>query len=214
MQCIILRVNKATTFQLPAFEATPDYRPELRPPRRARMVVPTKPAVPHVEGERFRARDGRELRLRPIHPDDVAMLMRAFQRMTPEQVRLRVFHVLTELPEPVARHLCDIDTDKIAAFVVTDADGGEIRGEARVFLDDVTGAAEFAIAIDPGFTGTGVGWALMTRLIETSRARGMHEIWGDVLAENGGMLDLALRLGFNREPVPGEAGLLRVRLKI
>lgn len=204
-------MNKPTTFQLPAFDAASDLRSTLRPPPRAAKVDGTTAPLPRVDGEAFVARDGRELRLRAIRPDDVAMLIRAFQRMTPEQVRMRVFHVLTELPEPVARHLCDVDTGKIAAFVVTDADGGEIRGEARVFLDEVTGAAEFAIAIDPQFTGNGVGWALMTRLIEASRARGMHEIWGHVLAENRGMIDLALRLGFDREPVLGDAGLVRVR---
>lgn len=139
------------------------------------------------------------------------MLQRAFGRMTPEQIRLRVFHALNELPDPVARHLCNVDPQEAAAFVVTDDDGGEIRGEARVHFDAVGEGAEFAIAIDPAFTGNGVGWALMTRLIETSRARGMREIWGHVLAENGAMLDLAARLGFSREGVLGEVGVLLVR---
>lgn len=134
--------------------------------------------------------------------------------MTPEQIRLRVFHVLNELPEPVARFLCNVDPDKVAAFVVTDDDGGEIRGEARVHFDHVTESAEFAIAIDPAFTGNGVGWSLMTRLIETSRAHGMRAIWGHVLAENSAMLDLASRLGFSREAVSGEPGLLRVHLAL
>jgi hypothetical protein len=42
----------------------------------------------------------------------------------------------------------------------------------------------------------------------------MREIWGHVLAENGGMLDLAARLGFSREGVTGEPGLLLVRLPL
>ena len=182
----------------------------LRPPaRHAPSPIPSAAA-----GEPFLARDGRPLRLRPIAADDVDALRRAFARMTPEQIRLRVFHVLNELPEPVARFLCHVDPDKVAAFVVTDDDGGEIRGEARVHLDPVTESAEFAIAIDPAFTGNGVGWALMTRLIATSRALGMREIWGHVLAENTAMLDLAMRLGFARETVAGEPGLLRVHLTI
>lgn len=181
----------------------------LRPPLRSEARAATPPA-----GDAFLARDGRPLRLRAIDPGDVHALRRAFARMTPEQIRLRVFHVLNELPEPVARFLCNVDPDKVAAFVVTDDDGGEIRGEARVHFDRVTESAEFAIAIDPAFTGNGVGWALMTRLIEASRAFGMHEIWGHVLAENGPMLDLAMRLGFSRDPVPGEPGLLRVHRPI
>ena len=168
-------------------------------------------SVAPTPGESFLARDGRPLRLRPITGSDVPALMRAFGRMTPEQIRLRVFHALSELPEPVARYLCNVDSDKVAAYVVTDDDGSEIRGEARVHFDAVTESAEFAIAIDPEYTGRGVGWALMTRLVESSRSRGMREIWGHVLAENTAMLDLAARLGFEREHVGGEPGLLLVR---
>ena len=187
----------------------------VRPPTRrlpATVADPVDAVPPH--GEPVLARDGRPLRLRPIHRSDVAMLQRAFRRMTPEQVRLRVFHALNDLPDPIARHLCKVDPDVAAAFVVTDDDGAEIRGEARVHFDAVTEGAEFAIAIHPSFTGNGVGWALMTRLIETSRARGMREIWGHVLAENGGMLDLAARLGFSREGVLGEPGVLLVRMPL
>jgi acetyltransferase len=187
----------------------------VRPPaRRASAANIERDAPPPHPGERFLARDGRPLRLRAIDAGDVAALQRAFGRMTPDQIRMRVFHALNELPAPIARYLCHVDPERVAAFVVTDDDGGEIRGEARVHFDRVTESAEFAIAIDPAFTGNGVGWALMTRLIETSRAFGMREIWGHVLAENGSMLDLAHRLGFSRESVNGEPGVLLVRMTL
>ena len=184
-----------------------------------RLSLRSAPPIAFVEepppiGEAFLSRDGRPLRLRPIRPDDVPALLRAFARMTPEQIRLRVFHALTELPEPVARYMCSPHPEKVAAFVVTDETGGEIRGEARVHFDQVTEGAEFAIAIDPEFTGNGVGWALMSKLIVVSRAHGMREIWGHVLAENGAMLDLAGRLGFERSVVAGEPGLLLVRMAL
>lgn len=188
------------------------YRSPSRPPQR--RTSPHVEAGPVPAGEPFKTRDGVDVLLRPIHPIDVKALMRAFSRMTPEQVRLRVFHVLTELPEPVARHLCRNDSDKVAAFVVTDADAAEIRGEARVHFDEVTESAEFAIAIDPAFVGRGVGHALMTRLINTSRSRGMREIWGDVLVENAAMLDLGERLHFARKPVPGDLGVVRLTLDL
>lgn len=208
MHCIIARVD------LPARPPLPAARKRLavtRPPLRS---CQTSSARASVRGEAFLSRDGRPLRLRAIEPDDVAALLRAFSRMTREQIRLRVFHALTELPEPVARYLCTPEPDKVAAFIVTDDDEGEIRGEARVHFDAVGETAEFAIAIDPAFSGNGVGWALMTKLIEVSRERGMREIWGHVLAENGPMLDLAARLGFERSVVAGEPGLLLVRMTI
>lgn len=189
-----------------------NYRSALRPPQRKSSQHVAAGPIPL--GEMFQTRDGVDVLLRPIHPSDVDALIRAFSRMTQEQVRLRVFHVLTELAEPVARHMCRNDSDKVAAFVVTDADGREIRGEARVHLDSVTESAEFAIALDPEFVGRGVGYALMTRLIETSRSRGMQEIWGDVLVENAAMLDLGERLHFIRKPVPGDPGIVRLTLDL
>jgi ribosomal protein S18 acetylase RimI-like enzyme len=185
-----------------------EYRSPLRPPRRGAFSVP---AQQHGEGgHKFETRDGVEVRLRPIHPSDFDALKRAFSRMTPEQIRLRVFHAMTELADPIARHLCRDDIERVAAYVVTDADGSEIRGEARVDLDPVAESAEFAIAIDPAFVGRGVGYALMSRLIETSRERGMREIWGDVLVENAAMLDLGERLGFTRKRILGDPGLVRL----
>lgn len=191
-----------------------EYRSRLRPPPRPNPGEVQSARDKPPEGERFLTRDGVAMLLRPIRRNDTSALMRAFSRMTPEQVRLRVFHVLTELPEPVARYLCNVDPEKVAAFVVTDIDGKEIRGEARAHFDPVTESAEFAIAIDPAFTGRGVGWALMTRLIEASQAQGMREIWGDVLAENSAMLDLTNRLGFDRRSTSGDPGLLRVSLAL
>lgn len=185
-----------------------------RPPLRSRFDSnPGEwPRKPH--GKPFLTRDGAPLLLRPIEMDDAAALIRAFGRMTPEQIRLRLFHTLTELPMPVARHLCKTDADSVAAFVVTDPDGVEIRGEARVFFDQVTEQAEFAIALDPAFVGRGVGYALMSQLITSCRDHGMRVIWGDVLSENIAMLDLGERLGFTRQLVPGDPGLLRLTLAL
>lgn len=158
--------------------------------------------------------DGAMLRLRPIQPDDVDALMRAFKRMTPEQVRARVFHALNELPEPVARAMCRVDPDQAFALVATDPDGAEIRGEARVHFDSATESAELAIAIDPDYTGRGLGRILVEQLIEASRRKGIHEIWGDTQAGNNAMLALTSRLGFHHQREPEEASLVRFSLDL
>ena len=188
-----------------------DHRPSVRPPARHERVS-SEPVRP--KGMPLRTRDGRPLLLREIDVDDVAALRRAFDRLTPEQIRLRVFHALKELPEPIAAYMCRPNPEKVAAFVVTDPDGLEIRGEARVHFDHISEDAEFAIIIDPAFTGQGVGFALMTRLIAVCRERGMRSIWGDVLSENMPMLDLTDRFGFSRRGLPGEPGVLRTELSL
>ena len=196
-------------------------RPSMNP-YRSRQRVPPEPCRslyrestgPSIAGERVSVDGGHDLLLRPIRPDDAPALMRAFGRMTPEQVRSRVFHALTALPEPVARWMCEVDPDATIALVLVDADGTEIRGEGRVHLDPATECAEFALAIDPAFTGKGLGRLLVSRLAEASRAAGMREIWGDTQAENNRMLALAKELGFDLRRESDDAGLVRMSLAL
>lgn len=158
--------------------------------------------------------DGALLLLRPIGHGDVNALMRAFKRMTPEQVRARVFHALSELTEPVASAMCRLHTDKGIALIVTDPDGAEIRGEARIHFDTTTDSAELAIAIDPDYTGRGLGRILVEHLITAGRRKGVREIWGDTQAGNSAMLALTSRLGFNRHRKHDDASLVRFSLDL
>jgi GNAT superfamily N-acetyltransferase len=163
--------------------------------------------------ETFRTANGHMLSLRPIRPDDADALRRAFSRLTPEQVRLRLFHRVNELTREAAEQLTTIDPSTTIAYVVVDADG-EIRAEARIHIDAVTDSAEFAVAVDPSFTNQGIGRRLMERLVEDARRRGLYEMWGDVLAENHTMLDFVKRLGAERRSVPDEPGLTRVHFNL
>jgi RimJ/RimL family protein N-acetyltransferase len=193
------------------------FRPGLRPYRssgNAYRFLQRSPGTPRVAGEPLFLDDGSMLLLRPIGEADVDALIRAFKRMTPEQVRARVFHALSELPEPIARFMCRVDPEKAIALIATDPDGSEIRGEARVHLDPVTQTAELAIAIDPAYTGRGLGRILVERLIDASRAREVQEIWGDTQAGNTAMLALTKRLGFFQRRERDDATLVRFSLDL
>jgi len=189
-----------------------NYRSATRPPpRRDRAVVDAPPAAEPIES--FRIADGHTLSLRPIQPEDADALRRAFSRLTPEQVRLRLFHRVNELSREAAEQLTTIDPATTIAYVVVDADG-EIRAEARIHIDPVTDSAEFAVAVDPSFTNQGIGRRLMERLVEDTRRRGLYELWGDVMAENHTMLDFMKRLGAERRAIPDEPGLTRVHFRL
>lgn len=171
------------------------------------------------KGEPLLTHDGRRLVLRPIQPGDAAALRRAFMRLTPEQVRARFFYRMNELSEALAARLSDPDPDITAAYVIVDAEDGEapgeIRGEARMHVDEATASAEFAIAIDPAFATQGLGRALMLRLEQECRRRGLVELWGDVLADNYAMLDFSRHLGLSSMVDHGdEAGVVRVRFAL
>ncbi len=167
-------------------------------------------------GEVITLADGRHLKLRPVQAPDVAALQRLFARLTPGEIRMRFMHSVTELPDVLARRMTDLDHACELAWVLLDpADDAraEMRGIARLYIDGAA-AAEFALLVEQAYTGQGLGALLMTQLICACRERGLHEIWGHVLAENHAMLDLCAELGFTRVSVPGDPGVMHVRLAL
>ena len=189
----------------------PAYRSATRPPPRGAHAPARKPR--RGRGEAFSTPDGRSLFLRAIDPDDAEALRRAFARLTPEQARHRTFHRIAELSPEMAERLTHVDPETTAALVVVDADG-EIRGDARLHVDATTDSAEFGVAVDPAFTNQGIGWRLMQHLFEDATRRGVHELWGDVLAENHTMLDFAKAMGAERRPLEDEPGVIRVTFRM
>jgi acetyltransferase len=62
--------------------------------------------------------------------------------------------------------------------------------------------------------GRGLGYALMGRLIEHARERGLKELFGEVLAENHAMLEMCRGLGFSIESNPDDRQISNVRLHL
>ena len=191
------------------------YRSRTRPPERLRFDAANDALAP--SGEVIHSRDGVPLCIRPIHADDVAALQRGFSHLHPEEVRMRFLHTLSELSAPLAQRLCQLDPEQELAFVLASPVGAaepEIHGVARAYIDPTTDSAEFALIVQRRFTGQGFGSRLLKRVIAACRARGVHEIWGDVLTENHAMLELCDEFGFRRESVFHDASLTRVRLAL
>jgi acetyltransferase len=158
--------------------------------------------------------DGRPQRLRPIRPEDEPALQRAFSRLSPQTIRLRFFLPMKRLTHAMAAQLTQIDYDREMAFVLVDpgaAGPSEIHGVVRLSADPNGERAEFAIVVEDAMTGHGIGRMLMHHIIDYGSSRGIREIYGDVLSDNGAMLDLCRHLGF-KVLSGGQAGVVRVSL--
>ncbi|HUA79768.1 MAG TPA: GNAT family N-acetyltransferase [Dyella sp.] len=167
-------------------------------------------------GEAVRTADGRELTLRTIEPGDVTAVQRCFKRLSPQDVRRRFLHAMSELPISMAQRLCRIDPEVEAAFVLIDetVKPAELRGVGRIFVDVASNTAEFSVLVELEWTRIGLGALLMQRLVDECRRRGVSELWGYVLMENRPMLELCKELGFVAKMVPGEASLAQISLKL
>ncbi len=187
----------------------------LLPPRlRERHALAL--SVHTARGERVCSRDGRELWLREIVPGDIAALQRGFRRLSPEDIRRRFLHAMSELPEPMAQRLCRIDPARETALVLMDESvrPTEIRGVGRIYVDESADSAEFSVVVEHDWSRVGLGALLMQRLVDDCRRRGLAELWGYVLLENRPMLQLCRELGFAQRLMPGDPGTAQITLRL
>ena len=163
--------------------------------------------------QNFALRDGDDIFLRPIRPEDEPLLQRMFDRLSPEDIRLRFFAALTELSHAFAARLTQIDYHREMAFVALKEKEGEdpeIWGVVRISADPDNERAEYAVLVRSDIKGRGLGAELMNRILDYGVRRGLSEIWGDVLDHNKRMLELVRELGFSVRHLPDEPGIVRV----
>lgn len=154
--------------------------------------------------------------LRPIRPEDAPAHVRFFSRLAPDDVRLRFFSAMKELPPTQLARLTQIDYDRAMAFIATrsGADGlPETLGVVRAVADPDNQKAEFAIIVRSDLKGKGLGNILFQKLLDYFRSRGTGEMTGEALSENSGMQQLMRRFGGTVTP-SREAGMVDLRLAL
>lgn len=158
--------------------------------------------------ESFTLRSGRPVMLRPIRPEDEPAHHDFLSKCTPEDMRLRFFHLVRSLPHSEMARLTQIDYDREMAFIATavreDGSGPETLGVVRTVADLNNDKAEYAIMVRSDLKGQRLGWKLMEKIIRYCRSRGTQRIVGLVLRDNVPMLDLIHSLGFRSRKVPDD----------
>jgi acetyltransferase len=153
-------------------------------------------------------RDGTPVVLRPLRPEDEPLLHDLAAHMSPEDLRLRFFTPVRGLTRAVAARLSQLDYDREMALVAEHR--GIALGVVHYFADPDNRRAEYAIAVRSDWHGHGVGYLLMTRLIEIARQRGIGDLVGEVLRENGPMLQMCRELGFSVASDPDDPAIMAV----
>ena len=180
----------------------------------------TKPLAirpyPRELEETIKLPSGREVFVRPIRPEDCPAHKAFVARITHDDMRFRFLGVTRDIPHSEMARLTQIDYDRKMAFIAIAADD---RGEpetlavVRTVGNPDNTKADFAVMVRSDLKRSGLGSALMQKMIRYCKSRGTQEIIGEVLAENRAMLDLATKLGFTIKPLP-EKGRCEVRLKL
>lgn len=152
-------------------------------------------------------KDGVEVYLRPIKPEDAPLLLDLFDSMSKKSRYYRFFSPMKTLSRGMLVRLTQVDYDRHIALVALHKEDGKEKmvGVARVISGADRNRAEFSVAVGDPWQGKGIGRKLLERSLEVAKDYGIKKVYGEVLAENREMLRLGRELGFETRP-DGDAG--------
>ncbi len=152
-------------------------------------------------------KNGQELTLRAIRPEDGDALQSMVMAMSAKSRYFRFMHTIKGLSPAMLAQFTKLDYDRQIAFVADPGDN-TVAGVSRYAIDRDARSAEFAISVADDWQGNGLATQLMELLIEHARVREIDELHGDVLRENTAMLSLMKKLGFTSTTSPDDADVL------
>lgn len=155
-----------------------------------------------------------EIFVRPIRPEDEALYADFFARVDKDDIRMRFFSPNVSLSHRFLARFTQIDYAREMAFIALAKDTGAMLGVARFMADPDFVAGEYGVLVRSDLKGLGLGWALMTQLIDYARASGLAQMYGEVLAHNTTMLSMCRELGFKTIPSESDPALVHVTLNI
>ena len=182
---------------------SPDL-PENKLPKPAIRPYPNQYVTP------WKLKDGRQVTIRPIRPEDEPLLVKFHKTLSPESVYFRYFNQL-KIDERIAHErltrICFNDYDREIALVaeLKDANTGErsILGVGRLSKARNINEAEFALLISDSCQRQGLGSEFLKRLVQIGRDEELVRLTAVILADNHAMLHVSRKAGFKLEQKPG-----------
>jgi GNAT superfamily N-acetyltransferase len=147
-------------------------------------------------GDRVRLRDGGEVIIRAVRPEDKPLFVRGWERFGDESRYRRFMGVKQRLSTAELSFFTEIDHVDHEAIGALAADSGEGLGVARYVRDaDRPHAAEAAVSVIDAMQGRGLGGLLLRRLCDRAAQNGIRVFTARLLTSNHSMLHLFEKLG-------------------
>jgi acetyltransferase len=142
-------------------------------------------------------------------------MYRAFFETVPQNdLRLRFFAPVKAFSHAFLARLTQIDYARSYAVAAIKVETGELLGGVRLMMSADRTEGEYAILLGPKVKNQGLGWRLMQMMIDYGRSQGLDHIEGQVLSENGPMLQMCRALGFKLRESREEPGVTVVTLDV
>ncbi len=185
---------------------------EAQLPKLAIRPYPTQYVFP------WTMRNGMEVTIRPIRPEDEPLMIKLHHTLSEESVYFRYFHLI-KLSQRIAHErltrLCFIDYDREIALVADyqnpQTQEHEILAVGRLSKLHGTNEAEFAILVSDRYQCQGLGTELLKRLLQVGHDEHLTLISAEILAENSGMQKVCEKLGFRIYPT-AETSVVRAEI--
>ncbi|WP_029896379.1 bifunctional acetate--CoA ligase family protein/GNAT family N-acetyltransferase [Desulfohalovibrio reitneri] len=148
--------------------------------------------------ECVKLKDGQQVTIRPIRPEDAPAHLEFVRKLDPDDLRLRFFGTVHEFEFADMPRFTQIDYDREMAFIATTERRGEpvTLGVVRTSTSPDNEKAEFAIIVASEMKGQGLGSLLFDKMIRYTASRGTKWLTGETMPENKAMAKLAEKFGF------------------
>jgi acetyltransferase len=167
-------------------------------PKTAIRAYPARYVSPWV------MKDGGQVTIRPIRPEDEPLMVRFHETLSERSVYLRYFHLMNLEQRTTHERLtriCFIDYDREMALVAVrrnpETGESEILGVGRLMKIHGTQEAETAVLISDHWQGRGLGKELLSRLLLVAADDKLAKVVADILPDNRGVMRICEKLGFS-----------------
>lgn len=167
---------------------------------------------PTLAEQSLTLRDGSSAFVRPIRPEDSAMLAQLFAEQSEQSRQSRFMSKAAVSPQLLGR-FCRIDYSRDFGLLIHDAEQQPLATANYISHTDGE-SCEFGISIADRLQGQGIGTVLMNALIEHARRQGLTLIRADILADNLPMRKLAEKLGFTVTPRQDDNSMVEAHLPL
>ncbi|TIW78479.1 MAG: GNAT family N-acetyltransferase, partial [Mesorhizobium sp.] len=170
---------------------------------------------PYPSGwEKETSAGGAHYHVRPIKPTDIALYPEFLAKISSDDLRLRFLSPRKSFSDQVLKRLTQLDYDRNMAFVALDKSTGALAGISRLSCDPDHVSAEYALLVRTDLQGHGLGWELLSQIVDYAKADGIRRIGGIVLGENSKMLAMCREFGFSLMHLPNEPRLVEAKLEL
>ena len=143
-------------------------------------------------------RDGKEVILRPIKPEDEPLWLEMLGTCSKDSIYHRFRYDFHYKSHEIATEFCYIDYDREMAIVAEVEENGKrlMIGEGRLFADPDLEMAEYAVLVADRWQKKDLGFLLTEYCLQIARIAGVKRVAAETTTDNKAMLNLFKKLEF------------------